>query len=133
MNTRWNGISRRRGIVVTGAVAALLASGGIATAATSAHHDTAAHDGVTVSEAPGNPHPHHVQPGTAKELGDVTVGGTGRITGVKLSLVEVPGAAPKSLEPGDATPLPDAPIVVGGGEGTTDLSPVVTLPGHTRP
>ncbi|MEU9288945.1 hypothetical protein AB0D57_30800 [Streptomyces sp. NPDC048275] len=129
MNAPWSGISRRQGIVMAGVVTALLASGGVAAAAASADGGTAKHDGVTVSEAPGNPHPQHVKPGTAEELGDVTVGEGGPVTEEEPSVVEVPGAKPDKWEPAEATPVEGAPVVVGD-EGNTDTPDTVTKPGH---
>ena len=118
---------------MAGAVAALLVSGGVAVAATSSSEgNTVKHGGVTVSEAPGNPHPQHVQRGIGKKLRDLPVTKGGPVTGEKPSVVEVPGAKPHNVKPGKATPVPGAPVVVGG-EGTTgDSDTVVTLPGHTR-
>lgn len=117
MKLRTNSISRRRGAVMAGALAVLLASGGVA-AATSTGGSTTKHGGVTVSEAPGNP--HHIKPGTAKKLRDLTVVEGGPVTAEKPSLVEVPGAEPKGWDLGEATPVKDAPVVVGG-EGNTTL------------
>jgi hypothetical protein len=93
MNTRWHRISHLRGMVMAGAVAALLASGGVAAAAASADGSTTKHEGTTV--------------------------------------VEVPGAKPDGWEPAEATPVEDAPVVVGD-EGTTGNPDMVTLPGHRR-
>ncbi|MER5536721.1 hypothetical protein [Streptomyces mirabilis] len=121
MKVRTNSISRRRGAVMAGALAALFASGGVAAAA-STGSSTPKHDGVTVSEAPGNPHPHphHIKPGTAKTLRDLTVVEGGPVTTEEPSVVEVPGAKPEGWDLGEATPVKDAPIVVGG-EGNTTL------------
>nr|WSY48729.1 hypothetical protein OG999_00190 [Streptomyces sp. NBC_00886]WSY57535.1 hypothetical protein OG999_50400 [Streptomyces sp. NBC_00886] len=121
MKLRSNSISRRQGAVMAGALAVLLASGGVAAAA-STGGTTAKHGAVTVSEAPGNPHPKHVKMGTAKKLRDVTVDPNGPVTGEKpdVEVVEVPGAKPKSWDIGEATPVKDAPVVVGG-EGNTTL------------
>lgn len=121
MKLRTMSISRRRGAVAAGALAVLLASGGVAAAA-STGGTTAKHDASTVSEAPGNPHPHHIKPGTAKKLRDLTVVPNGPVTGEKPSdvkVVEVPGAKPKSWDLGEATPVKDAPVVVGGEGNTT--------------
>jgi hypothetical protein len=119
MKVRRNSISRRQGAVMAGALAVLLASGGVAAAA-STGSSTTKHDGVTISEAPGNPHPHHIKPGTAKKLRDLTVVEGGPVTAEKPSLVEVPGAKPKGWDLGEATPVKGAPVVVGG-EGNTTL------------
>ncbi|MER5527712.1 hypothetical protein ABT075_24525 [Streptomyces sp. NPDC002677] len=121
MKVRRNSISRRQGAVMAGALAVLLASGGVAVAAT-AGSSTTEHDGVTVSEAPGNPHPHphHIKPGTARKLRDLTVVEGGPVTAEEPSLVEVPGAKPKGWDLGEATPVKGAPVVVGG-EGNTTL------------
>lgn len=119
MKVRTNSISRRRGAVMAGALAVLLASGGVAAAA-STGGSTTKHGGVTVSEVPGNPHPHHIKPGTAKKLRDLTVVEGGPVTGEEPSVVEVPGAEPKGWDLGEATPVKDAPVVVGG-EGNTTL------------
>ncbi|MEU9149738.1 hypothetical protein AB0D59_04110 [Streptomyces sp. NPDC048417] len=119
MKVRRNGISRRQGAVMAGVLAALLASGGVAAAA-SAGSSATKHDGVTVSEAPGNPHPHHITPGTAKKLRDLPVVEGGPVTGEEPSVVEVPGAKPKGWDLGEATPVKGAPVVVGG-EGNTTL------------
>ncbi|WP_406451253.1 hypothetical protein OH768_07360 [Streptomyces sp. NBC_01622] len=130
MNTQWHGISRRRGAAIAGAVAALLVSGGVAVAATSSEGTVVKHGGVTLSEVPGNPHPHHIQPGTGKKLRDLPVTKGGPVTGEKPSLVEVPGAKPHNVKPGKATLMPGAPVVVGDEGNTGDA--VTTLPGHTR-
>ncbi|MFK0155989.1 hypothetical protein ACIQVL_40790 [Streptomyces sp. NPDC090499] len=119
MKVRMNGISRRQGAVTAGVLAVLLASGGVAAAA-STGSGTTEHGGVTVSEAPGNPHPHHIKPGTARKLRDLAVVKGGRVTAEEPSLVEVPGAQPKGWDLGEATPVKDAPVVVGG-EGNTTL------------
>jgi hypothetical protein len=119
MKVRTNSISRRQGAVMAGALAVLLASGGVAAAA-STGSSTTKHGGVTVSEAPGNPHPHHIKPGTAKKLRDLTVVEGGPVTAEEPSVVEVPGAKPKGWDLGEATPVQDAPVVVGG-EGNTTL------------
>src|SRR6266568_4731251 len=57
--------------MIVGAVVVVagLSGGGLAVAATTS-------SSVTVSPAPGNPVPQHVVPGTAKALGNVTVGST---------------------------------------------------------
>ncbi|MDV9168976.1 hypothetical protein R6V09_02330 [Streptomyces sp. W16] len=122
MKVRSNSISRRQGAVIAGALAVLLASGGVAAAA-STGGSTAKHHGSTVSEAPGNPHPQHVKPGTAKKLRDLPVVEGGPVTGENpsdVTLVEVPGAKPKGWDLGEATPVKDAPVVVGD-EGNTTL------------
>ncbi|MFD3925642.1 hypothetical protein [Streptomyces sp. NPDC058614] len=84
MNTRWHRISGRRGMVMAGAVAALLASGGIAAAAASTDGSTSKPEGSTV--------------------------------------VEVPGAKPDSVEPVEATPVDETPVVVGDDGTTEDLT-----------
>ncbi|MEU9413474.1 hypothetical protein AB0E08_48375 [Streptomyces sp. NPDC048281] len=117
MKVRGKTISRRQGAVTAGVLAVLLASGGVAAAA-STGGAAPRHDGVTVSEAPGNPHPHHVKPGTATKLRDVPVVEGGPVTGEEPSLDEVPGAQPDGWESATATPVEDAPVVVGG-EGST--------------
>nr|WSY48909.1 hypothetical protein OG999_01270 [Streptomyces sp. NBC_00886] len=132
MNTQWHGISRRRGAVIAGAVAALLVSGGVAVAATSSGGDTVKPGSVTLSEVPGNPHPHHIQPGTGKKLRDLPVLTGGAVTGEKSSVVKVPGAKPHNVKPGKATLVPGAPVVVGGEGKTGNPDTVVTLPGHKR-
>ncbi|MFF2123811.1 hypothetical protein ACFVW1_00110 [Streptomyces olivochromogenes] len=119
MKVRRNSISRRRGAVMAGALAVLLASGGVAAAASTGGSATK-HGGVTVSEVSGNPHPHHIKPGTAKKLRDLTVVEGGPVTDEKPYLVEVPGAEPKGWDLGEATPVKDAPVIVGG-EGNTTL------------
>ena len=122
MKLRTSSISRRWGAVTAGVLAVLLASGGAAAAA-STGGSTAKHDGSSVSEAPGNPHPHHIKPGIATKLRDLTVVPNGPVTGEKPSdvkVVEVPGAQPKGWVLGEATPVKDAPVVVGG-EGNTTL------------
>lgn len=118
MKVRTNSISRRQGAVMAGALAVLLASGGVAAAA-STGSSTTKHGGVTVSEAPGNPHPHHIKPGTAKKLRDLTVVEGGPVTAEEPSVVEVPGAKPKGWDLGEATPVKGAPVVVGGEGNTT--------------
>ncbi|MFD4502992.1 hypothetical protein [Streptomyces sp. NPDC058457] len=119
MKVRRNSISRRQGAVMAGALAVLLASGGVAAAA-STGSTAGKHHGSTVSEAPGNPQPQHIKPGTAKKLRDLTVVEDGPVTGDGPSVVEVPGAKPKGWDLGEATPVTDAPVVVGG-EGNTTL------------
>ncbi|MFD3309540.1 hypothetical protein [Streptomyces sp. NPDC058694] len=119
MKMRMNSISRRRGAMMAGALAVLLASGGVAAAA-STGGSTAKDHGSTVSEAPGNPQPKDVKPGTAEELSGLPVVEDGPVTDEKPSVVEVPGAKPEGWELGEATPVEDAPVVVGG-EGNTTL------------
>ncbi|ADI04528.1 hypothetical protein SBI_01407 [Streptomyces bingchenggensis BCW-1] len=119
MKVRRNSISRRQGAVMAGALAVLLASGGVAAAAATGS-STTKHHGATVSEAPGNPHPQHIKPGTAQKLRDLTVVEGGPVTADGPSVVEVPGAKPKGWDLGEATPVKDAPVVVGG-EGNTTL------------
>ncbi|MEU3620546.1 hypothetical protein ABZ725_51160 [Streptomyces sp. NPDC006872] len=119
MKVRMNSISRRRGAMMAGALAVLLASGGVAAAA-STGSSTTEHHGSTVSEAPGKPHPQNIKPGTAEKLRDLTVVEGGPVTGEKPSVDEVPGAKPEGWQLGEATPVEDAPVVVGG-EGNTTL------------
>jgi hypothetical protein len=108
VKTQWHGISRRRSVVMVSAVAALLVSGGVAVAA-SGDDAATTKTGITLTEVPGNPHPHHVQPATPAPLEDI-------------ELSEVPGAEPHDVQPGHATPLPDAPVVIGD-EGQTLARP----------
>jgi hypothetical protein len=64
--------SRRRSLLIAGAVAALVASGGVAAAASG--HDSAPKDtGITLTEVPGNPEPQDVQPGTAVPATDIPI------------------------------------------------------------
>ncbi|MEU9289023.1 hypothetical protein AB0D57_31220 [Streptomyces sp. NPDC048275] len=102
MKTRWHGISRRRGLLTAGAVAALLASGGVAAAA-SGQGGAAQNNGVTLSPVPGNPHPHHVEPGQ------------------DVQLTEVPGAEPHDVRPGTAVPVDGTTVV--GDEDVTQARP----------
>ncbi|MGW1783151.1 hypothetical protein ACWCQQ_29030 [Streptomyces sp. NPDC002143] len=86
MKTQWRGISRRRSLVVAGAVTALLVSGGAAVAVAASGDDSTSTDtGITLTEVPGTP-----------DLDDVTM-----------------------VDPGEAVPLPDVPVVVGE-EGQTN-------------
>ncbi|MFJ3302624.1 hypothetical protein ACIPSA_05820 [Streptomyces sp. NPDC086549] len=150
MNMQWRSVSRRRGMVMAGAVAALLAAGGAASAATSGHATTAKHDGVTLTPASGtHSHPHKV-PQSLEEVPCVELPsvdklpkGEGKvlhypikITGKKGKttlppatdcpvLEEVPGATPqnvKDMPAGKAKEL-HVPIKVIGGTGKTELRP----------
>ncbi|MFJ3303775.1 hypothetical protein ACIPSA_11705 [Streptomyces sp. NPDC086549] len=122
MNTRWHGISRRRGMVLAGTVAALLTSGGVAAAAASGDHGTAKHDGVTITKVSGNPHPHHIRPATPTKVRDLK---TGEGTDEQTTLTEVPGVdLPDDAVPlEEPTPLPDTPVAIGDEGATTELPP----------
>jgi len=102
MNMQWRRVSRRRGMMLAGAVAALLAAGGTASAATSGHAGTTGHDGVTLTPVSGpHSHPHKV-PVTVVEVPGVTLVPVGK------------------LPEGKAKPLP-YPVEVVGGKGNTEL------------
>ncbi|MFD4505934.1 hypothetical protein [Streptomyces sp. NPDC058457] len=109
MKTRRRGVPRRRGLLITGVAVALLASGGVAAAA-SGDHGTTEDPGITLTEVPGAA-PTDWTPATLTPADGIT-------------LTEVPGAKPTDVKPGHATALPHQPIVIDG-DG-------VTLPGHTR-
>ncbi|MEU6194706.1 hypothetical protein [Streptomyces sp. NPDC047061] len=119
MKTRWRGVSRRRGLLITGVAVALLASGGVAAAA-SGDDGTTDDPGITLTEVPGAV-PTDWTPATLTPVDGATLTEDPGIT-----LTEVPGVKPTDVQPGHATALPHQPVVVGdGGDG-------VTLPGHTR-
>lgn len=66
---------------------------------------------AVVTQVPGKP--HHVRPYTPTPVQDLTVG---EGTNEQPSLSEVPGAEPhdvQPVQPGDVTPVTDAPNVVG--------------------
>ncbi|MER5697967.1 hypothetical protein ABT255_26425 [Streptomyces mirabilis] len=134
MNTRWYN-SSRRSMVLSGAMVAVLASGGVAAAATLGGTHAAAHSGThshphsvpaVLSEVPGASTPEHVKPGHATPLNvPVSVGegttGSRLVTGEDdpssdFQLVEVPGqlgdinAEPEDIGPG----VPMSPADEGG-------------------
>ncbi|WP_043666143.1 hypothetical protein [Streptomyces xylophagus] len=71
--TRWSRVSRRRGLVLAGAVAVVLASGGVAVAAASGDGGPAEDTGVTLVEVPGAEPPHDVMPADPIPVTDVPV------------------------------------------------------------
>ncbi|MER5794362.1 hypothetical protein [Streptomyces sp. NPDC001980] len=99
---------RRRSVVTAGAVAVLLASGGVAVATAPDGGGTSTDGGPTLTRVSGKP--SHVEPATATPVTD----------GIRLT--EVPGA-PQDVRPADpATPVTDVPVV-GGDEGHTVSKP----------
>ncbi|MFD8725080.1 hypothetical protein ACFV2H_45860 [Streptomyces sp. NPDC059629] len=124
MNTRWYN-SSRRSMVLSGAMIAVLASGGVAAAATLGGTHAAAHSGThshphsvpaALSEVPGASEPQHVKPGHATPLDvPVSVGEgttvsrpvTGEDDPSDAQLVEVPGQPDSSYSPGVLSTDPD--------------------------